>query len=643
MKNKIIILLLLGFVSTQTYSQQQNIIKADKEYANYAFADAIKTYEHVFYKGYKSVDMLQKLANSYYFNADFDNAYKWYSELFALTEDLPTEYYYRYAQSLKSIKEYGKADDMMMQFGKKNLEDHRAILAASQKDYLSIIKRNSGRYVIKNAEINSKYSDYGSSFYGNKIIFASAKDNASFVNRKHSWTGESFTVLYMADKKVDGTLTAVENFSAKLNSRFHESTPVFTKDGKTIYFTRNNFLKGKKGKDANKTTLLKIYKATLENDKWINIVELPFNSDNYSVAHPALSDDEKCLYFASNMPGTLGESDIFKVSINIDGSYGIPQNLGNAINTEGRESFPFITAENELYFASDGQLGLGGLDIFVSKAEQDGNFKNVLNVGEPVNSSKDDFSFLISSDTRMGYVSSNREGGQGKDDIYDFIETSKIKYIREQFLAGVVINKKSGLQIAGAKVTLSDSNYKVIKELLTGNEGEFDFGKVERNSKYYIKTEESDYYTVENPVVIAEEAGEKMVKVELVEELKSGDDLAKILDLNIINFDLNKADIRPDAAYELAKICDVLLQNPSMRIDIRSHTDSRESKVYNQKLSESRAKSTMEWLIKNRIDRSRLTAKGYGETKLINICSDAVNCTEEEHQVNRRSEFIIVK
>ena len=628
------------------YSQNLNVVKADKEYANYAYFDAIKTYEHLFEKGYKSADMLQKLGNAYYFNADLKNAAKWYSELFALTEDSAPEYYYRYAQSLKSIKEYSAADTMMAKFNQRNINDLRSKLAAGQKDYLAIIKKNSGRYTIKNAGINSKYSDYGSSSFENKIIFTSARDTGNFVNKKHTWTGESFTNLYEANKASDGTLTAVEHFSKKLNSKFHESTPVFTKDGKNVYFTRNNFLNGKKGKDSNKTTLLKIYKATLENGKWANIKELPFNSDNYSVAHPALSTDEKYLYFASNMSGTIGESDIFKVSINEDGSFGEPQNLGTPINTEARETFPFITPENELYFASDGHPGLGGLDVFVSKAEQDGRYKTVLNVGEPVNSSKDDFSFLIASDSRIGYVSSNRDGGQGNDDIYTFIETKKIEYGCEQFLTGIVVDKETGIQIAGAKVTLSDSNYKVLNEILADKEGKFDFGQIECSSKYYIKTENPQYTTLENPIVIAAESGKTFVKVALEKTLKKlvvGDDLAKVLEIKMINFDLNKSDIRPDAALELSKIFDVMEQNPTIEIDIRSHTDSRQSHSYNQKLSDRRAKSTMEWLIKNGINKSRLTAKGYGETQLINKCSDGVKCTENEHQANRRSEFIIVK
>jgi outer membrane protein OmpA-like peptidoglycan-associated protein len=627
------------------YSQKSNLAKGDKEYNQFAYVDAIKTYERLFEKGYKSADMLENLGNSYYFKADLQNAAKWYGERYSLSKDLAPEYYYRYAQSLKGIKEYDKADEMMAKFIQMNANEQRAKLAVEQKDYLAIIKKNSGRYSLENAGINSEYSDFGSSFFGDKIVFSSARGNGRVYEKKDSWTGEGFTNLYMASKSDNGTLSTAERISENINSKYNESTAVFTKDGETVYFTRNNYLE-KKGKDKEGTILLKIYRATLKKGTWDNITELPFNSDNYSVAHPALSPDEKYLYFASNMPGTLGQSDIFKVAINFDGSFGTPENLGDVINTEGRETFPFISADNELYFSSDGHPGLGGLDVFVYKVEKDKWYKKVLNVGETLNSSKDDFGFLINTTTKLGYVTSNRDGGEGNDDIYKFKELKKIQYPCEQFLAGKVTDKASGISLAGSKVTLFDWEYKMLKVSVADNEGKFDFGHVVCDTKYYIKTEKDTYNTIEVPVSIAGESGTTFVPLMLdktLKELKIGDDLAIVLELKTILFDLNKSNIRPDAAIELAKILDVMEQNPNIKVDIRSHTDSRQSRTYNAKLSDRRAKSTMAWLVKNGIDKTRLTAKGYGESQLLNKCADGVKCTEVEHQVNRRSEFIIVK
>ena len=645
---KIIYTTLVFIISLNNYAQKVKEAKANKEYEKYAYVDAIKTYERLFEKGYKSVEMLQNLGNAYYFKADLESAAKWYTELFALTQDLDAEYYYRYAQSLKGIKDYKKADAMLAKFNEKSGNDSRGQLAANQKDYLAQIKKNSGRYTLENAGINSEQSDYGSAFYKDKVIFASARDTAGFGSRKHAWTGESFTNLYGADIAEQGKLSDAKRFGKKLNSKFHESTPVFTKDGKTVYFTRNNFLNGKKGKDADRVTLLKIYKATLDGDEWTEITELPFNSDQYNVAHPALSTDEKTLYFASNMPGTIGQSDIFKVAINSDGTFGTPVNLGKTINTEGRETFPFVSADNELYFASDGHPGLGGLDVFVSEEMSDGNYKSVQNVGEPLNSSKDDFGYLIDAKSRIGYVTSNRDGGQGSDDIYRFRETKKLEC--EQLLAGVVTDQETGVVIANSKVTLEDQNHKYIKDLITDSEGKFDFGMVACGTKFYLITQRPEYTTKETATITAEETGKTFVPIELEKAVKKvtvGDDVAKAFGIKIIYFDLDKSFIRPDAAFELSKILDLMNENPTMEIDVRSHTDCRQTAAYNAALSDRRAKSTIAWLVSKGIAKSRLTGKGYGESQLVNDCgcepTNKSDCSEEQHQANRRSEFIITK
>ncbi len=650
MKNRIIYTIASIIVVMNAFSQNNSLESAksaDKDYDKYYFVDAIKTYERLFNKGYKSTDMFQKLGNSYYFKADLENAAKWYEELFLFTQDVEPEYYYRYAQSLKSIKNYKKADEMLVVFNERNGNDIRAKLFSNQKNYLDLIKRNSGRYTIKNAGINSVFSDYGSSFYDNKVVFASSRDTSSIGNKKHQWTGESFTDLFAADKGAEGSLSSVVKFSDNLNTLFHESTPVFTKDGKTVYFTRNNFL-GKKGFDKDKAILLKIYKATLEGTLWKNIVELPFNSDEYSVAHPVLSADEKTLYFSSDMPGSVGQSDLYKVAINSDGTFGTPENLGNIINTEGRETFPFISASNELYFASDGHSGLGGLDVFVANTEKDGSFKQVTNIGEPLNSSKDDFSFLMDSETKVGYITSNRKGGLGGDDIYIFKELKKLETKCEQQLNGIATDLATNEVLSNAKVTLSDSNFTVLKEVITGSDGKFDFGIVECGTKYNIKTEKSFYTTVETPTITANVSGLTFVPVVVTKSnttVTIGKNLADkdALDIKQIYFDLDKFNIRTDAEIELAKILDVMEQYPTMEIDIRSHTDSRNSTKYNQLLSDRRAKATSDWLVSKGIDRKRLSAKGYGESQLTNYCSNGFKCSEQEHQINRRSEFIIKK
>lgn len=645
MKNKIIYLVLLVITTVNTYSQTNNKEKkADKQYEKYAYIDAIKTYERVYKRGYKSPEMLQKLANAYYFNGELEKAAKYYDELFTLTEDLEPEYFFRYAQSLRSIKEYDKADAMMAKFIAKNQNDSRGKLFTNQRDYLAEIKRNSGRYNVENAGINSKYSDYGTSFYGNKIVFSSARDTGNFSKKIHTWTGQNFTNLYSTDVSTDGTLGGVDKFGKKINTKFHESTTAFSKDGKTVYFTRNNYIDGKRGKDGNKVTLLKIYKASLVDSVWKDITALPFNNDSYQVANPTLSNDGKTLYFASDMTGSLGLSDIFKVKINDDGTFGVPENLGNTINTEGRETFPFVSLKDELYFSSDGHPGLGGLDIFIAKIPTEGPFKDALNVGEPANTSKDDFAMIINTDTKRGFLSSNRDGGNGGDDIYKFLETREIEFNCEQLLIGIVTDALTGAILPNTKLTLFDEQFNKLKETTSDSEGKYDFGIVECEKKYYVRAELTEYTTKEVPVIIGKESGKTELPIALekaVKQIPVGGDLADVFGINLIYFDLDKWNIRPDAATDLAKILDVLEQYPMMKIDIRSHTDSRASFKYNEKLSDRRAKSTLDWLVKNGIAKERLTSKGYGETQLVNKCADNDKCTEAEHQLNRRSQFII--
>jgi len=643
MKNSILLYITISVFSFNIYSQKARVTAADKKYDSYAYIDAIKTYERVAEKGYKSVDMFKKLGNAYYFNGELDKAAKWYGELFAMAADtdLEAEYYYRYAQSLRSISQNDKADEMLQKFIQKSGNDSRGTLFKENPNYLEAIKANSGRYQVEDAGINSKYSDYGTAIYSNKIIFASARDTGSLGQRKHKWTNQAFTNLYAADLEYNMTPGTPKKFDKNINSKFHEASPVFTADGKTMYFTRNNYLDGKKGKDGNHITLIKIYKASLVNDKWSNVTELPFDSDNYSTAHPALSPDGKTLYFASDMPGTLGQSDLFKVTINEDGSFGTPHNLGNTINTEGKETFPFINEENEIYFASDGHPGLGGLDVFMSKINADGTFSEVQNVGSDVNSPKDDFAYLIDTKSRRGFFSSNRDGGQGYDDIYKFLETKKL--ICEQQLYGEITDLVTKELLPNAKVSLYDSQFTLVNTTFSDDKGNYTF-KVECGKTYNVRTEKPEYTTKEQKVTIANTNGKTYLPITLEKskcKVTIGDDLGKCFGIKMIYFDLDKSNIRKEAAMDLEKILDVLNQNPTMKLDIRSHTDSRQTFKYNEALSERRVKSTMGWLIKNGIDSSRLTGRGYGETQLVNKCSDGVKCNEEEHQLNRRSEFII--
>ncbi|MCC9063154.1 OmpA family protein [Flavobacterium piscisymbiosum] len=660
-KNLSFTVLFLSFFC-QINAQTSKTIYADKKYEEYAYADAIKAYEELIDKGTTDEKILRRLGNSYYFTGELRDALKWYDQLFRINEVQDPEYLYRYAQCFKSVGNYRKADAVLAKFNEKSAAEKRADLIRNEKNYLEDIKLNSGRFDIADAGMNSSYSDYGSAVYDNKIIFTSARDTGGVAKNNFKWTNKSFSKLYVAELMPDGNVSEPKPFRKKESSKYNESTPVFTKDGRTMYFTRNNFTDGKRGASEKQITLLKLYSAELVDGKWENTKELPFNSDQYSTAHPALSPDEKTLYFASDMPGTLGESDLYKVSINGNGAYGNPENLGPSINTEGRETFPFISEENELYFASDGRPGLGGLDIFVSKIQEDRTFDDVQNVGEPVNSRFDDFAFIIDSKHRNGFFSSNRISGHGLDDVYRFTETRRL--ICEQELTGIVTDLETNQVLANVTLVLFDEARQNAKQVVTDENGNYTFSKVKCGKNYFIKTSKSDYEIKEVPLSIKKENGKTilpisiekkavplvaktiMIKTVSIKSVKMkpitvGTDLAKTLNIPMNFFDLGKATIRKSSEPQLQKIVDVLKQYPTLTMDIRSHTDSRQSDSSNMILSEKRAQSTKDWLVKKGIDEKRLTAKGFGETQLVNKCADGVKCSEAEHQQNRRSEFIV--
>lgn len=643
-KNILKIALLLSLCPLVMTAQEKQMAAAGKLFNEYAYIDAINEYKQIASRGYKSAELYEKLGDAYYYNGDLEKSVKWYKELFALNQDASPEHYYRYAQALKSSGDYDTANAILDKFSTKSNGDLRAKLYTENKNYLSVIKKNSGRYEIKKTDVNSAYSDYGPAYYGNKIVFATSRDTTGLLKRIDGWTNHSFTELYESSVNNDGSLSKPKRFSSRIETKMHESTPVFTKDGKTMYFTRNNYIDGKVRKDGTGQVLLKIYKAVLKDDKWTDITELPFNDNNYSVAHPALSADEKTLYFASDMPGSYGQSDIFKAAINNDGTFGKPVNLGIGINTQGKETFPFIDAYDQLYFASDGHPGLGGLDIYIAKSEN-GSFSKAYNVGEPINSRNDDFAFIINNQSKTGFFSSNRGGGLGYDDIYGFKEIKEIEFDCKQLLTGTITNEKTGDALSNASVSIFGSDMQLIKKITSGTDGSYSF-EVECGKSYTIKSEKQDYLPKEAQVVIPKQSGETKLPIAQVKPeptIKVGTDLAKEFKIEQIYFDLAKYNIRPDAAVELDKIVKFMKEYPTSKIDVRTHTDCRASSKYNMTLSNNRAKSVMAYIVKSGIAANRLTGRGYGETRLVNKCADGVKCTEEEHQQNRRSEFIITE
>lgn len=641
-----IFLLMIAFLGI---AQSNKLEKANKEYNRFAYIDAQKVFERVAKDGYKSADLFQKLGNSYYYNSDYDNAVIWYGELMSnYKNEVSSEYYFRYAQSLKAVEQYKESDKYMRKFYSFENGDARAINYQNTPDYLERINFQSGRYKVENLAANSSNSDFGPAYYGEKLVFASARDTGTVTKRIHKWNDKPFLDLYQGtiDEKT-ADVASVKGMPRILNTKFHESTPVFTKDLKTVYFTRNNYNKGKYGKANNGVNKLKIYKSTLNDaGNWSQPESLSINSDEYVVAHPALSADEKKLYFSSTMPGGEGQSDIYVVDIAEDGTLGEPVNMGKKINTEGVESFPFIGKEsNDLYFASNGHIGLGGLDLYTVPLDVNNQVTGeLINLGEPANSPDDDFAFIIDESSKTGYFSSNRIGGKGDDDIYKFIQIGELERQCVVLIEGVVTDKVSGQILPGTKVTLFDTTNTAVDSAVVGDDAKYGF-KADCDRNYFLRAELDTYETNEKLVKTPTEEETLNVPLKLVKAVRIasvGQDLGKILDLNPIYFDYDKSNIRKDAATELAKVIAVMKEYPKMNIDVRSHTDSRGNDEYNRILSDKRAKSTINYIVKKgKIAKSRLTGRGYGESQLTNDCTNGVPCSIQKHQKNRRSEFII--
>lgn len=652
MKQILQILVVILFASF-CHAQNSALKQATKNFDKGAYIDAIAIYEEVIKEGYESVEIYRKLGDSYYFNAMLPEASGYYDKMFALSKTSPEtnitpEYYFRYAQTLKAVKHYEKADEIMQMFNDKTQSDHRATKFSKDRDYLKTISKPNKIYTIRLLGENSEFSDFAPSYFEDGLVFSSSRDTGVVKRMRHVWNNKPFLNLYAAEIDANGELQNIEPFSKRVNTKYHESTSAFDKEFQTIYFTRNNFNKGRFGKDSTGVNRLKIYRSVRKGDKWSKPEELPFNSDEYSVAHPALSPDGKQLYFASDMPGSSGDSDLYVVDILSDGDFGEPRNLGSEINTEARETFPFISKDGTLFFASDGHVGLGGLDIFETKIRANGSIAEIKNVGTPVNSPQDDFTFILNSDNNTGYFASNRGNELGDDSIYGFNlkEQTPIKETPcQQTLDGLVRDLDNNALMAGVSIELRDSKNQLVENTVSNSKGEFKFDKaINCEETYFVRATKTEYLTAEQLLKTSAKPGDTQLELFLdrrMKEIKPGDDLSEILNISTVYFDLGKHHIRPDAEIELAKIVAVMKKFPKLNIEVRSHTDSRASDYYNLSLSERRNKATRNYIIRSGISAKRLSGKGYGESQLVNRCSNGVECTEAEHQQNRRSEFII--
>ncbi|WNW01983.1 OmpA family protein [Tenacibaculum sp. HL-MS23] len=642
------LLIIILLITARNFGQNKKV--ADRYFNEFSYVQSAELYKAlVEKKGDTSKHVLSRLADSYYNNAETKQAEVWYKKLvFIYKEELEDKHLFKYAQVLRSNGKYKESDSIFLTLTSSEKNNRKEELR--KENYLLDYANEDIRIGVRNLAINTEFSDFGGFLLNGKAYYTSAVPKGGKNERIYKWNNQPFLNIYKATEEIksleenekDTVLTLVNPrlIEVPITSEFHESTPVFTKDGKTIYFTRNNVNGKKARRDKKNTSNLKIYKASFVNGYWINVKELPFNGEEFSVGHPALSADEKTLYFVSTMPGGYGATDIYKVAILGNDQYGTPVNLGENINTSDKEMFPFIGEDNTLYFSSNGHLGLGLLDIFQSKIKNDSLYSIAENLGHPFNSKRDDFSFYIDEKEKKGFFSSNRIGGKGDDDMYSFYMYTD-PLVCAKSIEGIVTDNINKMPVDGALIKLVDNQGKVIKEAFSNSNGAYVFEDVLCDNTYTVFASKLDHRSKDKKRVTIIKDNINQINLELI-PLIIGNQIV----INPIYFDYGKSIIREDAQYELESIVMVMSNHPEVSIKIESHTDSRGPGDYNRKLSDRRAKSTKEYIVSRGIKKERvISAIGFGEDQLLNKCNDANKnkCTEEEHQKNRRSYFYIVK
>lgn len=723
-----VILIIISFFSLTIYGQNGKIKKANKLYHKYSYEKAIDKFLSVEEKG---IDVNRKLADCYFKLHQYQKAEEFASLVANSDKPLPLDLY-RYAYVLRLNEKYTESNTWMQKFHEIHPSDTRGKQYQNPPS-VGVLIGDTNRFEIKNLDINSPQQDFGVSYYADDVVYASSNTFLSHLDR--TWNGNSlpFLNLYKAKTDDSGAILNPVSFHKKINRKFHEGPATFTKDGNYIVFTSDHY----KEKSSEKARNLMLRTQKKEGDTWVETDDFHFNNKEYSFGQPSISGDGEWLYFASDMPGGIGGTDIYRSKKNADGTWGSPENLGKEVNTEGNEMFPFIHEKSILFFSSDGHVGLGGLDVFAVKEGKKG-FKNVVHLDAPLNGSKDDFAFVLNEEEQKGYFSSNRAGGKGNDDIYSFnlkkpLELGKkiegyAKTSDGVILSNVLVQLYNGSLEEMAQVTTDETGYysfEIVKDdvyHLKGSKPKFSEAKNSGSTEgkmvtkldlmldniiglnllvtdadtkqpiegveVIIKNREDgkELYAFSTPtdgswskiirdlkigdemeyVIHLEATGyapKTLVYTKTIDEPKMynlheelnmmlhkldvGKDLATLIDIQPIYFDLNKFNIRPDAALELDKIVKIMTEYPNMEIELGSHTDCRGSKAYNTRLSQQRATSSAKY-IKSRIKNpARIYGKGYGETQLKNGCAcegtQKSDCTEEEHQANRRTEFIIKK
>ncbi len=627
-------------------AQKTDNITAQQMMSNYDFVKAIAMYNEYFILHSPSNDDIRNIASCYLMINDTKQAKEWVARLANQENALPKDVL-MYAKLLKTDAQY---DEAIIQFNR-----YKTMTPSDENADKWIESCNKAKYWIQFPELfditnveslNSPNSDFGLIPFNNGFIFTSDRKQNSLISKEdiHGWTGNPYLKLYLVKESLK-----MNDFSTidPLNDQYHNGPGVFNVKNSEFFFTRTKMVRvTKKNKNIDPTSWivnienpdyenrLEIYSSEFKNDKWTKPAPFQYNNPaEFSIGHPTLSQDGKTLYFVSDMPGGYGQTDIYYSTLNSNGLWEKPINAGNKINTSGKEMFPYIDNNGDLYFSSDGLQGMGGLDIFKSVGSKD-KWLNPVNLKSPLNSPKDDFSIIYTETGKSGYLSSNREGGKGNDDIYKFDFNPPSELIIAVITKTYDENKNLipidnvTLKITNNTEDKSFDNLKVVN-------GEF-FTKIKSKDSYTIVGSKEGYLT--NSKTIQTESV-KLQDTVYVEMIFDKIEMDKPIVLKNIYYDFDKSFIRPDAMTDLNKVVQIMNDNPGIIVELGSHTDARGSDEYNVALSQRRADAAVKYIISKGIDKKRITAKGYGETQHLNECSNGVECSEEAHQLNRRTEF----
>jgi peptidoglycan-associated lipoprotein len=604
------------------------IASADKDISNLRYANAIEKYKSVVIAKPEKADVKIKLANAYRKIGQSDKAVEMYKQIEDAGATIPLQDKLYYSQMLIESGKSQNAKKWLKEYLSEKPDDVIAKSMLGSIDVAIEMKKDSGDYEVKVIPLDNSISMFGETFYKNGLVFAAETEIQSAATT-NPWTGYSFLDMFYVEKTGTGTYQAHEQLDPIFNSKYHDGPASFSKDNNFIVFTRSAYSKlNKQLKNLDNVNTFYLYQSENVNNVWSEPKELPFNNPAYSVGHPSLTADGKTLYFSSDMPGGKGGSDLYKATY--DGTtWSTPENLGETINTMGNEVFPVIQNNGKLNFSSNANINMGGLDIFESTVEN-GLWSQPVNLNYPINTNKDDFSLIIESGDSTGYLSSNRSG---IDRVYEFKKSKVVITVN-----GLAINKLTGLPLEGVVVTLLNMDDMSEVSTISDADGKFTF-KLGPNANYKVTGSKPNFFTQSKEFKTTDNNNPDDIKLVFDMEVVNTNTTYKIEN---IYFDLDKWNIRTDAALELNKLVDLLTNNPKLKIQLQSHTDSRASDGYNMKLSERRAKSVVTYLISKGINKKRLGSEGFGESQLMNKCLNDIPCTEDEHQQNRRTEFKVI-